>query len=261
MPEAHYARAQPGDQADRAPVLLYIVGEERRRLVQAGQGGQHIHVHKHIAGDQHAIALAPERQVAAGVAGRLDHPKVGDGNDLKLHGTEYAYVDGTFQVELPVGDVFVELFKGFEYAPLRQKLTIQPHQRELTLRAERPMAWRSRGWMTADTHVHFISPQTAWLQGRAEGLNLINLLASQWGDLYTNVGDLSGALSGVSRDETLVYVGTENRQHLLGHMSLLGVDLASMMAGSDDEDAAADEKPKKKRGLLRGLGGALGLPG
>jgi hypothetical protein len=71
--------------------------------------------------------------------------------------------------------------------------------------------------------VHFISPQTAWLQGQAEGLNLINLLASQWGDLYTNVGDISGGLSGVSRDETLVYVGTENRQHLLGHMSLLGV--------------------------------------
>ena len=77
--------------------------------------------------------------------------------------------------------------------------------------------------MTADTHVHFISPQTAWLQGRAEGLNVINLLASQWGDLYTNVGDITGGVSAVSRDETLIYVGTENRQHLLGHMSLLGV--------------------------------------
>ena len=71
--------------------------------------------------------------------------------------------------------------------------------------------------------MHFISPQTAWLQGQAEGLNLVNLLASQWGDLYTNVGDLSGGLSGVSREDTLVWVGTENRQHLLGHMSLLGV--------------------------------------
>jgi hypothetical protein len=71
--------------------------------------------------------------------------------------------------------------------------------------------------------VHFITPETAWLQGKAEGLNVINLLASQWGDLYTNVGDVSGALSGVSREETLVWVGTENRQHLLGHMSLLGV--------------------------------------
>ena len=145
------------------------------------------------------------------------------GADVKLHGTEYAYVDGRFQMEIPVGEVYVELFKGFEHRPLRQRLTIEPGQRELTLRAERPLDWRRRGWVTADTHVHFISPQTAWLQGQAEGLNVINLLASQWGDLYTNVGDISGALSGVSRDETLVWVGTENRQHLLGHMSLLGV--------------------------------------
>jgi hypothetical protein len=125
------------------------------------------------------------------------------GNDLKLHGTQYAYVDGTFQAELPVGEVYVELFKGFEYRPLRQKLTIQPGQRSLALRAERPLNWRRQGWVTADTHVHFISPQTAWLQGQAEGLNLINLLASQWGDLYTNVGDISGGLSGVSRDADL----------------------------------------------------------
>lgn len=145
------------------------------------------------------------------------------GADVKLHGTEYAYVDGRFQMEMPVGEVYVEVFKGFEHRPLRQKLSIAPGQRELRLRAERPLDWRRRGWITADTHVHFISPQTAWLQGQAEGLNVINLLASQWGDLYTNTGDISGALSGVSRDETLVWVGTENRQHLLGHMSLLGV--------------------------------------
>lgn len=48
------------------------------------------------------------------------------------------------------------------------------------------------------------------------------------------------------------------------HMSMLGVDIAAMMAGADDEEEdapATDAKPKKKRGLLRGLGGALGLPG
>ena len=48
------------------------------------------------------------------------------GNDLKLHGTQYAYVDGTFQTELPVGEVYAEVFKGFEFRPLRQKLTIRP---------------------------------------------------------------------------------------------------------------------------------------
>ena len=44
------------------------------------------------------------------------------GADLKLGGTEYAYVDGTFQAELPTGDVYVEICKGLEYAPTRQRV-------------------------------------------------------------------------------------------------------------------------------------------
>jgi hypothetical protein len=145
------------------------------------------------------------------------------GGDLKLGSTQYAYVDGRFQMELPVGEVYVEIAKGFEYRPVRQRISIQPGQRELTLRVARAFDWRCQGWVTADTHVHFLSPQTAWLEAQAEGINLVNLLASQWGDLFTNVADLTGDLSGVSRDDTMIWVGTENRQHLLGHMSLLGV--------------------------------------
>lgn len=48
------------------------------------------------------------------------------------------------------------------------------------------------------------------------------------------------------------------------HMSMLGVDLASLMGGdnADDDAPEGEAKPKKKRGLLRGIvGGALGLPG
>ena len=144
------------------------------------------------------------------------------GADLKLGSTEYAYVDGRFRIELPVGDVYVEAVKGFEYRPVRQKLEIRPGQKELVLRLDRPVNLREKGWVTADTHVHFLSPQTAWLEAQAEGVNLVNLLASQWGELFTNVGDLTGDLSGVSRDDTLVWVGTENRQHMMGHISLLG---------------------------------------
>jgi hypothetical protein len=81
---------------------------------------------------------------------------------------------------------------------------------------------REKGFVTADTHVHFLSPQTAWLEGQCEGLNLVNLLASQWGKLFTNVGDITGKLSGCSEGDTIVFVGTENRHHLLGHISMLG---------------------------------------
>jgi len=144
------------------------------------------------------------------------------GADVKLMDTSFAYVDGTFQAELPVGDLYVEMTKGFEYEAVRRKLKIEPGQRELKLEIARFADLRSQGWVTADTHVHFLSPTTAILEGQAEGLNLINLLAAQWRDLFTNVGDLSeGSLT--SRDgETMVWVGTENRQHILGHLALLG---------------------------------------
>jgi hypothetical protein len=144
------------------------------------------------------------------------------GADLKLLDTSFAYIDGTFLVELPVGDVYVEMTKGFEYEAVRKKLTIDLAQRELNLEISRFTDNRSKGWVTADTHVHFLSPSTAMLEGQAEGLNLINLLAAQWGDLFTNVGDLPYGPLTSNDGETLVQIGTENRQHILGHMSLLG---------------------------------------
>jgi len=143
------------------------------------------------------------------------------GADVIVSGRSYAYVPGEFTTDMPVGDVYVEMYKGFEYAPVRRKVTIRPGQKELTLRIDRWKDLRSEGWVTADTHVHFISPQTAWLEAQCEGVNVVNLLASQWGRLFTNVGDLTGRV-GVVEDDTIVYVGTENRNHMLGHMSMLG---------------------------------------
>lgn len=160
------------------------------------------------------------------------------GADIKMGGSSFAYVDGSFQIELPVGDVFVEISKGFEYEPVRRKIHVQPGQRELYLEVARFFDLRSKNWVSADTHVHFLSPATAILEGQAEGLNLINLLAAQWGDLFTNVGDLHhGAVSSTDGD-MLVCPGTENRQHILGHLGILGVhaDPVFPMSASGPEE-------------------------
>ncbi|MDO8969901.1 MAG: CehA/McbA family metallohydrolase, partial [Saprospiraceae bacterium] len=72
---------------------------------------------------------------------------------------------------------------------------------------------------------------------------LVNLLASQWGDLFTNVADITGDVSGVSRNDTLIWVGTENRQHMLGHISLLGgkgTPVFPMCSGGPDESYLGD---------------------
>src|SRR5256884_384790 len=75
------------------------------------------------------------------------------GADVKLMDTSFAYVDRTFQAELPVGDLYVEMTKGFEYEAVRRKLKIEPGQRELKLEIARFADLRSQGWVTADTHV------------------------------------------------------------------------------------------------------------
>lgn len=164
------------------------------------------------------------------------------GADVVVGGRSYAYVPGEFATDMPVGDVYVEICKGFEYEPVRRKVAIQPGQQTLDLVIHRWKDLRSQGWVTADTHVHFISPHTAWLEGQAEGVNVVNLLASQWGRLFTNVGDLTGRI-GIVEDDTIVYVGTENRNHMLGHMSMLGTQgqpVFPMCGGGPSESWVGD---------------------
>ena len=158
------------------------------------------------------------------------------------------YINGDTLLKLPRGKVYIEVSKGFEVKPLRQMVEIKPETTEIVIEVEKVLPWRERGWVTADTHVHFLSPISAMLEGAGEGVNVINLLASQWGELMTNVGDFDGKNTWGSREaggdgEYLVRVGTENRQHVLGHISLLGYRgsiIAPMTTGGPDESALGD---------------------
>jgi len=159
-----------------------------------------------------------------------------------------SYIPGETVVDLPLGRVYIEVSKGFEIRPIRRAVQVTPDTKEITLKLERVLDWRERGWVTADTHVHFLSPPSAHLEGSGEGVNVVNLLASQWGELMTNVGDFDGRTTYGSKQaggdgEYLVRVGTENRQHVLGHISLLGYNgrvIAPMTSGGPDESALGD---------------------
>ena len=165
------------------------------------------------------------------------------GGDCMVHGTPYAYIDGTCQIELPVGAAYVEVVRGFEYEPRRQKLEIKPGQRSLTLRLKRAFDMKSRGYYSGDTHVHFLSSQSSHLEAAAEDLNVVNLLASQWGRLFTSWEEFTGGLSPTSSTDHLIWVSQENRQHVLGHISLLGLKemVAPMCTGGPEEDWVGGE--------------------
>ena len=169
-----------------------------------------------------------------------------DFSHLGIH--HCTYISGETRVRLPLGKVYAEISKGFEIRPVRKVLDITAETEAITVEIDRVLPWRERGWVTADTHVHFLSPGSALLEGAGEGVNLVNLLASQWGELMTNVGDFDGKTTWGSREaggdgEYLVRVGTENRQHTMGHISLLGYEgsiIAPMTTGGPSESALGD---------------------
>ncbi len=158
------------------------------------------------------------------------------------------YIDGETRINLPLGNVYIEVSKGFEIKPIRMIHNVTPETKEIVIEVEHVLPWRDKGWVSADTHVHFLSPQTALLEGEGEGVNVVNLLASQWGELFTNIGDFDGKTTFGSKEaggdgEYLVRVGTENRQHILGHISLIGYNdriITPLTTGGPDESALGD---------------------
>lgn len=160
------------------------------------------------------------------------------GGDLRLGHITYAYIDGQCQGWLPRGELLVDVARGFEYEPLRTSVTIQPDQRELTLRLKRWTNQNAEGWYSGDTHVHFLSTAGACLEAQGEDLNVVNLLQSQWGHLFTNTEDFTGRPVSTPDARTIVYASQENRQHLLGHLSLLGLKHPVMPWCSDGPDEA-----------------------
>jgi hypothetical protein len=176
-------------------------------------------------------------------------PNLDDGSGGPELGSHFCtYIPGETTIEAQVGSLYIEVSKGYEIRPLRKIYEVDAATDEITIEIDRVLNWRNLGWVSADTHVHFLSPMSALLEGAAEGVNVVNLLASQWGELMTNVGDFDGKNTWGSKEaggdgEYLVRVGTENRQHVLGHISLLGYEggiIAPMTTGGPDESAIGD---------------------
>lgn len=169
------------------------------------------------------------------------------GEFVNVH-NQYAYIHGECVVDLPLGDVYVEITKGYETKPVRTRFTVSAETDVVTFTLEKVLHWRERGWVTADTHVHFLSPTTALLEGQAEGVHVVNLLASQWGEMFSNVTDFDGKTTLGTKEfggngDFLVRVGTENRMQILGHISLLGYSgqmIHPLCTGGPSESAIGD---------------------
>jgi hypothetical protein len=140
---------------------------------------------------------------------------------------EYAYIDGTCEIQLPAGPFVVEVTKGPEYEPLRREVTLGPGKIALRLAIKRTINLRNTGWYSGDIRAFAPHPHAARLEGAAEDLAVVNLLAYEVLSprsefrAYPNLLAFSGQRPVLDTPGHMVVVNTHNYHPHLGALSLL----------------------------------------
>lgn len=148
------------------------------------------------------------------------------GGQVRLRGDAFAYIDGVCEVHLPAGPVRVQVSKGPEYLPIDREVVLSPGKIALRLTIERALDWRSRGWYSGDGRAQQLSPHAARLEGAAEGLDVVNLLAYKlpsWGynpAAFVDLLAFSGTQPALPGPPAVV-VNTCNTHLILGTVALL----------------------------------------
>jgi hypothetical protein len=131
------------------------------------------------------------------------------------------YVDGAFSLSSRADRLGIEIRRGLETLPLKVEINCSRQSGDaMTFRLKRWIDMRALGYLSGDTHVHLLSTAESHLQMRAEDLNVLNLLVS---DFTGDVEKFTGRLDPVSTPSHAVYVGQEARDWQQGHVVLMRI--------------------------------------
>jgi hypothetical protein len=151
------------------------------------------------------------------------------GGHVRLGMKPWAYVEGSFEINLPPGTIRAEIHKGPEYRPLVQEIEFKPGKLALRFTIERTVNLPAERWYSGDARAHALSPHGALLEAQAEDIHVINLLAaltevSDPGGKKTalsNILAFSGQRPALETSGYLVVVNTHNTHPVLGSLGLL----------------------------------------
>jgi len=135
-------------------------------------------------------------------------------------GKRRCYVDGAFATTVRSPRLTIELRRGLETLPLTTDVDLTKGSDALTFRLRRWINMRELGYVSGDSHVHLLSPSDSHLHMKAEDLQVLNLLVS---DFSNDREKFTGSLDPVSTPEHAVYVGQEARDWQHGHVGLLNI--------------------------------------
>jgi hypothetical protein len=157
----------------------------------------------------------------AGFSDRLENPYTGS--------TQF-YSAGEASVALPAGEATIRVFKGPEYEIAVEKAEIPASgEVELEIALRRWTDMPSRGWVSADDHLHIprptpeLDPLIATMM-KAEDIHVANLLQMGKVRSFAIAPQHAHGPAGHYRDGgTILAAGQENpRTHFLGHTITLG---------------------------------------
>jgi len=153
------------------------------------------------------------------------------GGHVRVGSENFAYIDGGCEVPLPAGvPIRIVASHGPEYEWLDREVILKPGQMALRFELARWPDSEWGDWLKADSRAHFLSPHAAALEGAAEGLDTVHVLAqassmlAQDGNTYPafhNLADFSGQLPAHAAHGCEVFVNTLNHHPSLGRLALL----------------------------------------
>ncbi|MGB0543218.1 MAG: CehA/McbA family metallohydrolase [Longimicrobiales bacterium] len=141
---------------------------------------------------------------------------------------------GSFEIELPVGEARLIVVKGFEHTPVERTVTIEADQRtELTVQLEQFIDMESKGWYSGSTHVHanyggnlHNSLENMMMMSEAEDQDIV---LEQIANKDNRILDYQYFVPGgnehpLSTDDMVLVVGQEYRPPFYGHVFMFGME-------------------------------------
>lgn len=184
-------------------------------------------------------------------------------------GEHYFHTDGTFDVEVPEGEVELEVMRGFEYLPTKTRVAVPAGgSTEVSLELARLIDAPAEGWYSGDTHTHDLhegryglTQDDFFAQLVADDVHVTNALIHMDGTkLMGRWTDLTGEPDIRSTPEHILYYTQEFRGSF-GHVALLGIDhfIMPLIGGAAGTPYAADVLKLRHLDAAREQGGVVGF--
>ncbi|HLV02215.1 MAG TPA: CehA/McbA family metallohydrolase, partial [Acidobacteriota bacterium] len=146
-------------------------------------------------------------------------------------GRHFFHTGGRFTLEVPPGELKLEVTRGFEYWPASLTVDVRPGEvQEATITLERMTDLKAKGWYSGSNHVHMNyggnlrnTPENLVFMAEAEDLEMIGELVANKDNRILDYQYFTGKPHPLSSENRLLYFNEEYRPPFYGHISLINL--------------------------------------